>query len=373
MANPGDQHHPIPWRTIWAAVFAVVVTAVGLLLVHELQRVITWVIVSIFFAVVLARPVSWVERRLHLRRAMAVLLVFVTGFSAIGGAGYVLIRPLVPAVRDFSDNFSTYVDDAEQGNGAVGDLAKRLNIDEWIRDNKDKLSDNLAGGSKRAISVARTVGNAAVAVLTITVLTVLLLMEGPEMMRTGLGALSETRRRRFEAVATDSARAVTGYVAGNLLISIIAAFVAFVTLAALGVPFAGPLALWVGIADLIPLVGATLGAIPAIFVAFLHGVPSGIVTSVVFVVYQQFENHVLQVQIMAKTVAIRPFVVLVSVLIGVELFGFIGALLAIPAAGVIQVVARDIWDERRNGLKEEPTVGADEHPIAEAGEQPLET
>jgi predicted PurR-regulated permease PerM len=300
-------------------------------------------------------------------------LVFVIGLSAIGGAGYVLIRPLVPAVRDFSDNFSKYVEDAENGRGTVGDITRKLNLDDWIRDNKDKLGDNLAGGSKRAISVARTVGNAAVAGLTITVLTILLLMEGPEMMRAALGALPEHRRRRFEAVANDSARAVTGYVAGNLLISIIAAFVAFVTLVSLGVPFAGPLALWVGIADLIPLVGATIGAIPAIFVAFLHGVPAGIVTSAVYVVYQQFENHVLQVQIMAKTVAIRPFVVLVSVLIGVELFGFIGALLAIPAAGVIQVVARDVWDHRRGRFKDTPTVGPNEQLVTDSGEAALET
>ncbi|MCU1346109.1 MAG: family transporter [Acidimicrobiia bacterium] len=365
MTAASQQRAPIPWRTIWASVFAVVVTVLGLLLVRELQRVITWVVVAVFFAVVLARPVAWVERRLHLRRVIAVLLVFVIGLAFLAGAGYVLIRPLIPAVRDFSDKFPQYVQDAQEGRGAVGDLARRLNLDNWIRDNKDKISSTLANGGPQALSAARQVGNAAVAMLTITVLTILLLMEGPEMMRNGLEALPEHRRRRFEAVATDSARAVTGYVAGNLLISVIAALVTFVTLAVMRVPFAGPLALWVGIADLIPLVGATLGAIPAIFVAFLHSVPAGIVTAVVYVVYQQFENHVLQVQIMAKTVAIRPFVVLVSVLVGVELFGFLGALLAIPAAGIIQVVVRDIWDHRQGGLKPVPTVGADEHPVGE--------
>ena len=372
MSDEVEQRDQIPWRTIWASVGAVVATIVGLFLVRELQRVITWVVVSIFFAVVLARPVSWAERRLRLRRAMAVLLIFVIGFSALAGAGYVMVRPLVPAVSDFSDKFPTYVEDAQNGRGTVGDLARRLHLDKWIRENKDHLTD-LAGGSGRAISVARTVGNAAVAILTVTVLTILLLMEGPDMVRSGLGALPEHRRRRFEAVASDSARAVSGYVTGNLLISFIAALVAFVTLTVLSVPFAGPLALWVGIADLIPLVGATLGAIPAILVAFLHSVPAGTITTVVYVAYQQFENHVLQVQIMAKTVAIRPFVVLVSVLIGVELFGFIGALLAIPAAGVIQVVVRDLWDHRRGRPKGVPTVGSDERPVADEGDAPSET
>ncbi|MGH9164982.1 MAG: AI-2E family transporter, partial [Acidimicrobiales bacterium] len=115
----------------------------------------------------------------------------------------------------------------------------------------------------------------------------------------------------------------------------------------------------------IPLVGATLGAIPAVLVAFLHGTTSGIATVGFFVVYQQFENHVLQVTIMSRTVDLNPLAVLVSVLVGVELFGLLGALLAIPVAGVVQVIGRDIWDTRRGRFKEEPTVGKEEIPASE--------
>src|SRR5207302_2178909 len=127
----------------------------------------------------------------------------------------------------------------------------------------------------------------------------------------------------------DCARAITGYVFGNLLISVIAGVVTFVGLFAFGVPFRGELCLWVGFADLIPLVGATLGAVPTVAIAFLHSTTAGIGMIIVFVVYQQFENHVLQVVIMAKTVRINQLVVLVSVLVGVELAGFLGAPLAI--------------------------------------------
>nr|MDQ6911204.1 AI-2E family transporter [Actinomycetota bacterium] len=132
-----------------------------------------------------------------------------------------------------------------------------------------------------------------------------------------------------------------------------------------GVPFRGVLALWVGFADLIPLVGATLGAVPTIAVAFLHSPAAGIGMLILYIVYQQFENHVLQVAIMSKTVQINQLFVLVSVLIGIELFGFIGALLAIPAAGVMQVIARDLWDNRTGKWKSEPTVGEDQVPVSE--------
>src|SRR5947209_9789046 len=143
----------------------------------------------------------------------------------------------------------------------------------------------------------------------------------------------------MRAVGRDCAKAITGYVFGNLAISLIAGAVAYFTLLGLGVPFKGVLGLWVGFADLIPLVGATLGAVPAVGVAFLHSVPAGIGTIIFFVVYQQFENHVLQVTIMSRTVDLNPLAVLVSVLAGVQVFGIIGALLAIPVAGVIQVIA----------------------------------
>ena len=99
-------------------------------------------------------------------------------------------------------------------------------------------------------------------------------------------------------------------------------------------PYAGVIGLFVAFTDLIPLVGATLGAIPTVAFAFLHSTTSGIVMLIFYIVYQQFENHVLQVSIMSRTVKVNPLTVLVSVLIGVELLGFLGALLAIPVAGV---------------------------------------
>jgi predicted PurR-regulated permease PerM len=172
-------------------------------------------------------------------------------------------------------------------------------------------------------------------------------------------------------VAVDAARAVSGYVFGNLLISLIAGVAIWIVLLILHVPYAATLGLFVAFADLIPLVGATLGAVPTVLFAFLHSVPAGIVTLIFFIVYQQFENHVLQVTIMSRTVRLNPLAVLVSVLFGVELFGFLGALLAIPAGGIIQVIARDIYDESRGRLKTEPTIGADEVPMSDAKDTAL--
>ena len=178
-------------------------------------------------------------------------------------------------------------------------------------------------------------------------------------------------------MAADCAKAVTGYMTGNLVINVIAGTVTYVVLWIMGVPYRGVVALFVGFADLIPLVGATLGAVVAIAVAALHSLPAAIVVLVVFVVYQQLENHVLQPVIMSRTVQLSALTVLVSILIEVELFGFLGALLAIPVAGVLHVIGRDL-DSYRGRLKPEQPPGPTrsryrslDHPTRE--QQPSDT
>jgi predicted PurR-regulated permease PerM len=202
-----------------------------------------------------------------------------------------------------------------------------------------------------------------------------MVLQGPKLLASWTAALPDRRQERVRRVAADCAKAVTGYMTGNLLISVIAGAAAYVVLWIMGVPYKGVIALFVGFADLIPVIGATLGAVVAIAVAALHSLPAAIVVLAFFIVYQQLENHVLQPVIMARTVKLSALTVLVSILIGVELFGFLGALLAIPVAGVISVIGRDLYDGYRGHLKPEPTTGTDEIPVsepqpAEPGEQP---
>ena len=364
MPGPG-QRAPIPWRVIFATIFAVLAVWVGLTLLRELSRVVTWLVVAGFFAVILSPPVDFLVRKLRFRRALATLLVFVTGLGLLAAMLYAFIRPLVDQAQEFNDNFPEYVADARAGRGPVGGLVQRYDLDERIEKNQDRLQEALNGLGRNSLDIARSFGNALAAGLTIFVLAFLMILQGPQMMATALNVLAPERRERVKRVAGDCARAITGYMAGNLLISVVAGASSFAFLFATGVPFRGVLALWVAFADLIPLVGATLGAIPAVIVAFLHSTFAGVATIVFFVVYQQFENHVLQVTIMSRTVNLNPLAVLVSVICGVELFGILGALLAIPVAGVIQVIVRDLYDERSGRLKPEPTIGPEETPVSQ--------
>jgi predicted PurR-regulated permease PerM len=356
---------PVPVRTIAAAIGMVLATLVFLVLVQHLARIIGLLVVAAFFAVVLTPAVDFLDRR-RMRRSLATLVVFVVGFSLMIAMLFAFIRPIVQEVNDFVDNFPAFVEDAKEGRGTIGRLVQRYDIDTYIEENQERWEESLRNAGAPALEVARSVANGIFAFVTILVLTFLMVLQGPSITAGVLNLFEDRRRReRVRLVAADCAKAVTGYMAGNLLISVIAGLTTFVVLTILGVPFAGVLGLWVAFADLIPLVGATLGAVPTVMVAFLESPVDGVAVLVFYILYQQVENHVLQPTIMSRTVNMNPLAVLISVLIGVELYGILGALLAIPVAGVLQVIVRNIYDERRGRLKPVPTVGTDEVPITE--------
>jgi predicted PurR-regulated permease PerM len=359
----------VPWRTIWAAIASVAVVYLGYQAFIATGRVITYLVVALFFAVVLTPPVDFLQYKLRIRRGLSTMIVMLIGLALLAGLIYAFVKPLVDQASNFSRDLPQYVEDAREGRGPIGDLVKRYDLEQKVKDNQDKIQQAVTDFGENGFDIVKRVFSTIIAALTVFVLTVLILIEGPTLSKNALDLIPrEQQRLRVQRVAIDACRAVSGYVFGNLLISLIAGLAAWLMLYILGVPYAEVLGLFVGFADLIPLVGATLGAIPTIGFAFLHSVPAGIIMTIFFIVYQQFENHVLQVTIMSRTVKLNPLAVLVSVLVGVELFGFLGALLAIPAGGVIQVVVRDIYDANRERLKPEATVGADEVPVTSVPE-----
>lgn len=353
----------MPWRTIWGTIACVVATLAGVVLVRELGKILAWMVVALFFAAVLNPAVDWLTHRARIRRGISTAIVFVVGFGALAAMLYAFIAPIVENAQDFADELPQYVEDAQNGEGTIGELVEEYELQDWVEENQGTLQDFVADLGTPALGVLRSFFSGVAAALTIMVLSVLLLLQAPNLTSTATALLPDRHRHRAVAVGRDCARAVAGYVSGNVLISLIAGVSTWVMLTIMGVPYAEVLGLWVAFTDLIPLVGATIGAIPTIGFAFLHSTSAGIVATIFYIAYQQFENHVLQVTVMSRTVNVNPLGVLVSVLVAVELFGLLGALLAIPGAGVLQVVVRDLYDNRRGALKDVPTVGADEVPV----------
>ena len=345
-----DRRH-VPLRTILVTVAVVVATYLAGKLIYRLRDIVLLMLVAGFVAMLLNPVVAKVQRRVP-RRGLAVTivtlwaaLVFISLAAAFG-------VPLVNGITHLADRMPGYVASAEHGNGWIGHLVARYHVQSWVQRNTPRLAGYAQSLSKPALTVGKGAISLMVELFTLFVLVLLLLLEGPKMWTWTLGQLAPGRQTAVTRIAADVSQKVTGYMAGNLLTSFIAGTVVFLTLQILGVPFPLLWGLWVALVDFLPMIGGALAGIPTVLFAFIAGgLTAGIVTAVVFAVYTQIENHVLNPVVMSKTVRINPLLVLMSVLVGAELGslvgglfgGFVAALLAIPVAGALQVLVREAW------------------------------
>jgi predicted PurR-regulated permease PerM len=342
----------------------VLATLLVLFLARETRQVLTWIVISMFFAVALNPAVSRIIRVTFRWRWLATLLVFLVAFTLIAGLVTLFVVPLARQGTQLIDALPRIVEDARAGHGPVGKLIERFNLIEYVRNNSGRIRDYAATLGAPTLAFLRSAATTVAGIVTIVVLSYLMVLEGPKFVDGFLALFDDRRAERIRRVSQDCAKTITGYISGNLLISIVCGVLAYAVLKILGVPFAELIALFVGIMDLIPLIGATLGAIIAALAGFLDSTISGIIVIIFFVVYQQLENHLLQPLIFSRTVKLNPLTVIIAILLAVELAGILGALLAIPVAGMLQIIARDIWNTRLGRLKEQPTVGEDRLPIA---------
>jgi predicted PurR-regulated permease PerM len=337
-----------PVKTI-LTVLGLIVAVWALLHVIVIARsVLVYVFIAIFLTLAINPLVEWLMRRGVRSRGLASGAACLVVLIAIAGIGYAFIPTLIDNVNNFVDAVPGYVHDLTKGRGRFGFLETKYHVVERLEHYvKHGGAKKVLGLSGAAISVTKGVLNFIVGTVTVAFLTFFMLLEGPAWTDRFFGLMSPESQTRWRAVGHGIYRQVGGYVTGNLAISLIAGSLTTFALLLLGVPFAVALGLLVGLLDLIPLVGATLAAVIVAAVAFLHSPTAGIVIIVFFVLYQQFENHVLQPLVYHRTVALSPLAILIAVLVGAELAGVLGALAAIPVAGAIQVLILDFLRARR--------------------------
>jgi predicted PurR-regulated permease PerM len=346
MATPEVRVVVVRPRTVLQVLGIVVLVGLVLLLVWLAWRVLSWI--AAVLAAALNPAVEALERR-GMRRGWAATLVFALALLGISALGYLVIPPIVSQVTEFVNAVPDFIDDLTAGRGPLGFLQDRYQIVDRIRDAIEREGvGGVLGLSQPALDVVRSIVTAVVGTVTIVFLTYFMLLEGPRTIRLLLGLLPDGVRPRFERVGRDVYRAISGYVTGNLVISAIAGTLTAIVLFAVGSDYAIALGVVVAVLDLVPLAGATAAAIiVATVVAIEIDWVRALVVVAFFVGYQQFENHVLQPLVYGRTVQLSPLVVLCAVLIGAELAGIFGALFAIPIAGSLLAVARELIVYRR--------------------------
>ncbi len=347
----GADARRVPLRTIVATVAVVAATYLAGKLIYRLRDIVLLLVVAGFVAVLLNPVVVLLQRRLVRRRGVAVGIVTLLTLLVFMGLAVAFGLPLVNGVTHLADRLPSYVASAEHGKGWVGHIVRRYHIQAWVQHNSPKLVSYAESLSKPALTIGKGAVSLLLELFTIFVLVLLLLLEGPKMRRWLLAQMAPSRAAAVTRVAGEVNRSVTGYMLGNLLTSLIAGSVVFVTLIIVGVPFPLLWGLWVALVDFLPMIGGALAGIPTVIFAAFHGLGAGVATLIVFLAYTQLENHVLNPVVMSKTVRINPLLVLIAVLVAASLGdliggifgGFVAALLAIPAAGMLQVVVREAW------------------------------
>jgi predicted PurR-regulated permease PerM len=338
-------------RTILAVLGIVLAVAALLQVLWLARQVLTWILIALFLALALDPAVSFIQRRGIRQRGIAIGTTYLILAGAIVVIGATFIPTLVDEVNNFVAAVPGYVEDLTKGRGRLGFLERDYHIVERAREAVAGVEiSRILGVSGTAVAVTKGVITAIAALITIIVLTFFMLLEGPRIIERALSLVPEERRPRWRMVGRQIYATIGGYVAGALTIALVAGFTTAILLSVLGVSYAIALALLVAILDLIPLAGATIGAVVVSTVAFLdRGVTVGLIVVIWFIVYQQVENHALYPLVYSRTIALSPLTILIAVLIGASLAGVLGALAAIPIAGTIQVVLTEWLRGRREG------------------------
>jgi predicted PurR-regulated permease PerM len=316
----------------------------GLYVLYLLRRPISWVLIAAFIAIALSGPVNALQGRIG-HRGLSITIVYVVLILIPIGLMALIVPPLVRQgnglVQDLP-GYSRQLTRFVQDNSTLRGLQKDYNLTGQIQDQAASLPGRIGSAAGTLGDLGVSLVNSIFTLVTILVLSVFLVQNGRRWAERALTMRPPAQAQRLSRTFDRISQAIGAYVGGALAQATVAGLLTFLLLTVLGVPFAGPLAIMVAFFDLIPLVGATIGAVLVGVVTLFTDFPTATIVWAVFsVVYQQVENTVIQPQIQRRAVDIHPFAVLVSVLFGATLFGVVGALVAIPFAASVQIVIRE--------------------------------
>jgi predicted PurR-regulated permease PerM len=340
-------------RAVFRAVLIVIAVALTLYLLYLLRKPLGWMVIAGFIAIAVSGPINLLSR--HMRRGFAIaivyLIVILTPFAMLA----VLVPPIVEQGQNLADRAPQYAQDVQDyvnKNERLQDLNDKYDLTTKLQEQANKLPEKLGSAAGTLADLGASLVSGIFAAITILFLSIFMTGAAPRWRKSFLRMHPPHRAELLDRMFDRVAEAVGNYVAGALLQALIAGVTSYIVLLILGVPYPLALALVIFALDLVPLIGATIGAFVVGLVTVFQDFPTVTIIWVIWsIVYQQVENNVIQPRIQAKQTSVEPFFVLASVLFGSALFGVIGALLAIPAAASVQIAIREylIYSGRLRG------------------------
>ena len=318
---------------------------VGLLLayaafmgIRNAGSILVLLFVAMFLAIGLNPAVTRITRW-GVPRAAAVAIVTLVGLSVLAGGVYALVPPLISQTGELIANIPDYIKSLQR-NETINDLIQRYDLVDRVQSavNANTVGNTLGG----VVGVAGRIFGTIFNVLTVLVLTIYFMAAFERIKRGAYRLVPASRRDRVQLLTDEILTKVGAYMVGALMIALLAGLSTWVLVLILGLAYPFALAVVVAVLDLIPQIGATLGAVVVSLVGLAHSLTAGIVCAVFFLAYQQLENYLIYPNVMRRSVAVSDVAAVVAALLGAALFGVIGALAAIPMVAAIQLIGREV-------------------------------
>ncbi len=348
--NP-DFEVTVSTRTILRIIGLVVVSVIAFAAIERSARTLTLIGIAIFLALAFNGPVRWLANHLPGRsrgsRALAtgisifIIAVILAGFIAA------IVPPLVKQTGSFIQAAPSLLENIKNQDSGIGRFIREQNLEGQVNKLASQLSDRLGDIGGSAVSTIGTIGSSIFATLTVIVLTVMMIVEGPYWRRIFLQLIPDRHTDRTERLSHDMNKVIRGFVNGQVVLAAIASLLIVPILFIMHVPYPLALMVIVFICGLIPMVGHTIGAIIVTTVALFESPVSAIIVLAYYILYQQIENYAVQPRIQANSTNMSPLLVFIAVLVGANFGGLLGALVAIPVAGCLRILVLDYLEYRK--------------------------
>ena len=341
----------LDWRSVaWVMVAFVALLAVTAL-IRGAPRAIGVLAVGTLLALALDGLVSRATRLLGGHRAAGASAVLLGLLALVSVAALLLVPRAVDQGRELSRDTDRVVNQIEEL-PVLGDDLERAGTAEAIRRGIERLPDRLEGEDTPLVGVALTAVDGLLVAFFTSLVTISLLLDGPRLLRGARRLLPEPRRAQADRLGRLAYDTFGRYMAGSLLVAGIAGTAVLTVGLILQVPLTPLLAVWVAIFDLVPQIGGAAGGIPFVLLGFTRSATTGVICAVFFVLYLQFENHILSPLVVGRSVKLSPPATMTAALIGVSAGGVVGALLAVP----VVAAGKAAYLELRPGERNEPEV-----------------
>jgi predicted PurR-regulated permease PerM len=324
-------------RSALTIAVAFVIVAVVLAFVQSVPRTLAALAVATLLALALNPVVVAVQRRTKLSRGPASAVVLVALLTVLAAVAVLVVPPTARQAADLGDEIPRVVDDIGDV-PVIGDDLVDANVPEKVDRFLDDLPERLGGDDAPLADVAQGFADGLVAAFITLLLALTLLLDGDRLVRFARRLVPLPRRAQADRLASIGYQVVGRYVAGSVLVAVMAGTVILVLGLVLGVPLAPLAAAWITMTNLIPQIGGALGGIPFVLLGLTQGVGTGLACAGGFLAYQQIENNLISPVVIGQVVRLSPPITMVAALVGVSAGGVVGALIAVPIVGAVKSV-----------------------------------